>query len=273
MEAYQKQWEFLKNKFESGNLGHAYVFSGVDQAAKKIFAKEFVKLIMGGSIARPDLAIEKEQFPDLLVVTSLGSASSIKNEKDMMEIDVAQIRDVNHFLSYKSYYGGHKMVIMENTERMNQEAQSCFLKTLEEPKGNTLIILLAKNSELLLPTIVSRCQTINFFSGENYQAPPQEKKLLAELLPVLSSELAVKFQYAKKANVEGENFTTILEVLQRYFRNMMLASIGVAKAEVTNAYSVEKLKKIIRFIETLRTQAAVTNINAKLALEILLLEL
>ena len=124
---YAKQWAFLKNKFEAGQLGHAYLFSGPKEANIPAFAKELVKFISGKGIAGSDLAIlaiEKEQFPDLLIVKSQNSGSSLKNEKDMMEIDVAQIRRVNNFLSYKSYYAGYKTVIIENAERMNTEAQN-----------------------------------------------------------------------------------------------------------------------------------------------------
>ena len=266
------QWEFLKGKFEAGQLGHAYLFSGPKESHKEDFAKEFTAFINKG-IGGSDLPIEKEQFPDLLVVKSQNSDSSIKNEKDMMEIDVAQIREVNNFLSLKSYYGGFKTVIIENAERMNTEAQNSFLKTLEEPKGSTLIILISSKPELLLPTIFSRCQTITFFPTQKYSASTEQKKLLQELLPVISSELAIKFQYAKKVNLEGDNFAAILEALQRYFRNEMLVKIGVVKQQEVSSYSLEKLKKIINLIERLHQQMLTANANAKLALEILLMEI
>ena len=151
---YPKQWEFLKNKFEAGptagGLAHAYLFSGQDEAGVKSFVQEFVALVCG-------LKKGVTQYIDLLVVKSENSDSSLKNEKDMMEIDIDQIRAVQQFLSYKSYYGGYKIVIIENAQRMNAQAQNCFLKSLEEPKGKTLIILQSANPEFLLPTIFSRC--------------------------------------------------------------------------------------------------------------------
>jgi len=215
-------------------------------------------------------------FPDLFIVKSANSESSIKNEKDMMEIDVAQIREVNNFLSYKSYYGNCKIVIIENVERMNLEAQSCFLKTLEEPKGKTLIILITKNPEVLLPTIFSRCQTIKFFPFEKYKETQEEQETLQELLSIINSELATKFQYTKRVNLEGDNFNKILEVLQRYFRNLMLIKMGVIKQTSPSQFNncpILRIKNIIRLIETLNTQISTTNASPKLALEILLMEL
>ena len=275
MLSHQRQWEFLRNKFESGCLGHAYLFSGQHGIGKKQFAKELVKLV-SGNIGTWDVAIEKEIFPDLLIIKSQNSESSLKNEKDMMEIDISQIRQLNYFLSYKSYYGGYKTVVIHDAERMNQEAQSCLLKTLEEPKGKTLIILLAQHSELVLPTILSRCQSVAFFPEEKYKESKEEQELLQELLPVLHAELAVKFQYAKKTSGEVEYIDKALKVLQRYFRNILLAKLGVLKEVRVSSeeqYSIEKIQDIIRLIASLHTQLLTTNVNSKLALEILLLEL
>src|SRR6266404_2686361 len=103
---YKKQWEFLKSKFEARQLSHAYLFSGQEVAEISQFAKEFIQLVCPSF----ETVIEKESFPDLLVVKSSNSDSSVKNERDMMEIDVKQIREVNNFLSLKSYYGGYKTV-------------------------------------------------------------------------------------------------------------------------------------------------------------------
>ena len=295
---HKKQWDFLKKKFELGQLAHAYLFSGEEKIGKRTLAKEFVKLInclyhkFDGrefcGMKEKSLEqcqnckmIEKEAYPDLLVVKSVDSESSIKNEKDMMEIDISQMRKVNNFLSYTSYYGGCKTVIIDNAELMNQEAQNCFLKTLEEPKGKTIIILITKNSELLLPTIVSRCQTFAFSPAQKYAQSKEEQGKLQELLGIINSELAIKFQHAKKVNLEGENFNTILKILQRYFRNTMLEKIGVIKKQPANnqavsvaeGYTLKKFKKIITLIETLHMQSMVSNINSKLALEVLLMEI
>lgn len=268
---HQKQWEFLKNKFETGNFSHAYLFSGQDSTVLKLFSKEFVKFI-SKSIAGSDLAIERGSFPDLLVVKSENSESSLKNEKDMMEIDVGQIRGVQSFLSYKSYYGGYKSVIIENADRMNTEAQSCLLKSLEEPKGKTLILLISSQSDVLLATIRSRCQLIKFTSGGVYESTSQEQQILQGLLNVIDAELAIKFLYAKNINVEGNNLNVILEVLQRYFRSLLLIKLGIIKGEV-GSYSLEKIKKSVQSIESIKQQVRRTNVNAKLALEVLLMEL
>ena len=305
LNTYQKQWEFLKNKFEAGQLGHAYLLSGRGQTEKEFFAKEFVKLInclYSNFNDRANLGIKeipcgecqnckmigREGFPDLMIIRSINSESSIKNEKDMMSIETEQIRDTQNFLSYKSYYGGFsarggsafggKAVIIDNAERMTPEAQNCFLKSLEEPKGKTIIFLLAAKTDLLLPTIVSRCQEIKFFQVGKYDLSKEEQEILKDLLNVAGSDLAIKFQYTKNINLEEGNFDKILEILQRYFRDLLLLKMGVISkisvAVPTLHYNTaSKVKEIIKLIENLSHQSRITNINNRLALEIVLLEL
>src|SRR3989344_4907934 len=183
---HQKQWDFLRKKFELEKLSHAYLFVGEEQLGKKKLAKEFVKLINCLS-AQVDLsfeqkpceickncqAIERENYPDALMV-------NLKSDKQ--EIEISQIREALNFLSYKSYYGSFKAVIIDGAEKMNQEAQNCFLKTLEEPKGKTILILISSHPEVLLPTIISRCQIIKFFPFEKYKISPQEQQTLQELV-------------------------------------------------------------------------------------------
>ena len=315
---HQKQWNFLKKKFESDQLAHAYLFSGEEKIGKKTLAKEFVKLInclgLGQKpcgICRNCQIIERENYPDVLMV-------NLKDDKQ--EIEILQIREALNFLSYKSYYGSFKAVIVDGAEKMNQEAQSCFLKTLEEPKGKTILILISSHPEMLLDTISSRCQTIKFYSVNQKeieshlvkigakekmaqtlsgfcQGKPgravdlflnpdkleKERKALQELVKVINSDLAEKFQYTKKINLDGNNLKGVLEILERYLRYVLFLKTGVANLtqqdyfpEVVGNfknYSVLKIKEILKLLETINTQTSLTNASPKLALEILLMKM
>ncbi len=260
---HKKQWEFLKKKHALNQLAHAYLFTGAEGIGKKMLILEFAESI--GC-----------KFPDLLIIESINSESSIKNKRDSLEIDIDQIREVQKFLSYKSYNGGYKIIIVDNAERMNAEAQDCFLKTLEEPKGNTLLVLISSKPDMLLPTIFSRCQTLKFFKPKdlpkNSEKIEREQKILKDLLPVLNSSLAEKFKYVKSLDFssqggsafggEQQKLGEILEVLQKHFREILLTD-----------YSNKKVKNIINLIEDLNNKFIFTNVNPKLALEILLMEL
>jgi DNA polymerase III delta prime subunit len=270
---HHRQWQFLTDKFEAGQLAHAYLFSGGSSANLLAFAREFAKFLDCPEVKKPCgrcqacKLIEKESFPDVMVVRSARSESSVKNEKDQMEIDISQIRAANAFLSYTSYYGGYKILIIEDADRMNLESQHAFLKTLEEPKGKALVVLLSSVPARLLPTVLSRCQQLQFSAADGL--PAQDR----DLTVVLRSGLTEKFRYAKQANLEGSHFTELLAALERHVRGLMLQKVGVEAAQESVPYSLEKLRQVISLIERLRDLAARTNINEKLALEVLLMEL
>ncbi len=281
---HKKQWNFLKSKFDSNQLSHAYLFTGPREIGKKEFAVEFSKLLNCVSEGNKPcqkcancLAIEKNSFPDFIVISA-----SERDEKfgDGGEIKISQIRQVNNFLNYKSYYGSYKIVVIEGAENMNQEAQSCFLKTLEEPKGKTLIILISSKPDMLLPTILSRCQVVKYSKPKGFTADPErikkEQELLGNLIPLLDSSLADKFKYAKSIDFQKQNLENILEAIQSHFRNQLLIKFGVIEGGnilESKKHSVEKIVDIINLAGEIGHKLLFTNINSKLALEVLLIEL
>ncbi|MCX6723385.1 MAG: hypothetical protein NT094_04985 [Candidatus Staskawiczbacteria bacterium] len=295
--SHKKQREFLKNKIELNQLSHAYLFSGQKDIGKKDFALELAKFL-------------ECNFPDLMIIgeankkdEKFGDGGPARNAFGIAdaggEIKISQIREIQNFLSYKSYNGGFKIVVVNEADKMNQEAQSCFLKTLEEPKGQTLLMLISSKPDMLLPTILSRCQTIKFFkqnnSPINSEKLEKEQKLLKDLLPIISSNFAEKFKYVKAidfparnashsdAGGEKQNISEIIEVLQKYLRHLLMVKIGVDKPESKDLpvqagtnfqkYSVDDLKRILNLVEDISRKLSFTNASPKLALEILLMEL
>lgn len=262
MTGHQKQWEFLKRKLESSQLSHSYLFAGNAGLGKKDFSKEFSEFV--GC-----------KFPDLMVVEPVEGK----------EIPISKIREVQNFLAYKSYNGGFKVVVINEAEKMNQEAQSCFLKTLEEPKGKTMLILISSRPDMLLPTIFSRCQIVKFF-GRPVVAPEKlndQNKIIAELLGVINSNLSEKFKYAKSQDFDQNKLGKILEAMQKYFRYLLFLKTGIGgqkehrvlpKApQILQNYSVSKIKEDIKLMEDINSKLTFTNINPKLALEILLINI
>ncbi|MDD4083612.1 MAG: hypothetical protein PHD05_09550, partial [Sphaerochaetaceae bacterium] len=238
---HKKQWEFLKNKFEMGQLSHAYLFAGPREIGKKNLAFEFIKLL--NCIGKIDESkkpcdrctncqmINKCTFPDLMVISSLNKKDP--NYGDGGEIKISQIREAQDFLNYKSYYGSFKSVIVNDAENMNTEAQNCFLKTLEEPKGRTLLVMTSSKPEMLLPTIISRCQTLKFFKTsdlpENSERLIREKNILENLVPIFNSDFSKKFKYTKDIDFDKQDFGEILEVILKYLRYMLLVELGIEK--------------------------------------------
>jgi len=106
-------------------------------------------------------------------------------------IRVSAIREIKRKLSLSSFSNQTRVILISEAEKMNTEAANAFLKTLEEPNPNTLIILTTSNPNLILDTIKSRCQVIKFspipediitnFLVNKYNIEENNAKIIASL--------------------------------------------------------------------------------------------
>jgi len=287
---HQKQWQFLKRAAESGKFSHAYLFSGPEKIGKRTVALEFVKLICGkDALAR--------EHPDLIFISP--------EEK---EIQISQIRKLSWKLSLKPYSAPLKVALIDKAHCLNQEAQNSLLKTLEEPKGEALLILITENPQILFPTIISRCEIIKFNPVENseiekylkkqeigqqrlkeiinlaagkpgaaidfLQNPEKleaQKKLKEKLTEIIQSELFLRFQYAKALSDDSVNLKEVLEVWLSFLREALISKIK--GKESLKDYSIPQLKNALERIQTTNYLISTTNVNRRLALEVLLMHL
>jgi DNA polymerase-3 subunit delta' len=107
------------------------------------------------------------------------------------EISIDQIREVQHSSSLPPFEGKYKVFIINGAELLSTEAANCLLKTLEEPVGGVIFILLTTNGTLLPATVVSRCQQLELHPlppsqveavlGERRGVEPKKAELLARL--------------------------------------------------------------------------------------------
>jgi DNA polymerase-3 subunit delta' len=93
----------------------------------------------------------------LLAADSHPDAHLVRIEEDAQQIKVQQVRELIEQLSFKSYRGGFKVGVIEGAETLNVNGANAFLKTLEEPTQDTLLILTARRTHRLPATVASRC--------------------------------------------------------------------------------------------------------------------
>jgi DNA polymerase-3 subunit delta' len=98
-------------------------------------------------------------------------AHTVRLLEDAQQIKVDQIRELIDTLALSSYRGGYKVAVVESAEALNVSGANAFLKTLEEPAGRTLLILIARPSHRLPATIASRCLRLQL------RPPPREEGL------------------------------------------------------------------------------------------------
>jgi DNA polymerase-3 subunit delta' len=310
---HKKQIEFLNKSVEADRLSHAYLFCGPDKVGKKNAALEWISKIFKSEIR------EGKAHPDFFFVKANEETNNIKIE---------QVRDLIWRLSLKPVVAPLKAAVIDNAHLMTADSQNCLLKTLEEPGGQTLIILIAHNPRLLLSTVVSRCETVRFnfvssdevgghlkkeFGGNpgladleeiirlsfgrpgravDFITDPKELEKwqteIKDLSRAVSGGLGERFKYVKNIS-EGKKIEEILEIWSFYFRGLMLEALkgkenagfeaaGSPKAfefskTKTNPYSLAKIVGIIKKIQQLVYVLSATNVNEKLALEALMLEI
>lgn len=148
----------LIKSINSNQVSHCYIFEGPKGMGKYDLALIFAQsLLCENFVSDPCnkcsscIKINSENHPDLHIINS--DETTIKRE----EID-GLIESVYK----KPYESDKKVYIIKDAHEMTAQAANTFLKTLEEPPGDAVIILLTYNANLLLPTIVSRCQTVKF---------------------------------------------------------------------------------------------------------------
>ena len=285
---HQKIWQFLNNSARQDKLSHAYLFSGEEKLGKKTLAFEFAKLVLKEDIT-------KKQHPDFIFVAP-----------ERKEIQIPQIRECIWRLSLKPSVANFKIAVIDQAHCLNQEAQNCLLKTLEEPRGRTLIFLVSEQPERLLTTIISRCQTLKFrpvlkeeikkylktqdipenqiqeilvisegrpgLAIDLLKSPNRlkdQKALTSDFVKAANSDLASRFQYAENLAKEPSYLKETLDVLLRYFRQMLISDVTKVSQQ---KYPLEKLKNIVRIIQETNFLISSTNVNPRLALEILMME-
>lgn len=119
--------------------------------------------------------VEERVHPDLLW---------LEPQKRSRAISIEQIRQLDARFSMTSYSGGWKSAVLVSAERMTDEAANAFLKTLEEPAGRSLFLLVTESPGAFLPTIVSRCQTVSIQDPEGAGEEVDDKWVTA-LLDIL----------------------------------------------------------------------------------------
>lgn len=176
--------EVLARMLRSGRVPHALLFHGPEGVGKRTIAERFAASILcetpGPEAAACGrctacLRVAHGNHPDLLVTTRLPKSAA----KDAASVDddepetgesgdlkawivVEQIRALTEHAAYAPREGKSRIFLVDPADRMNPAAQNALLKTLEEPPGRAVIILVAARPHVLFSTVRSRCFQLGF---------------------------------------------------------------------------------------------------------------
>lgn len=157
----------LQKSLEAGSVSHAYMFIGPAHSGKMTLAMDLARALNCEDIARPCGQCEPcRKITDLkhadVQVVGIAADDPSTESKSKTEISIEQIRQIQHTASLPPFEGKYRLYIIENAESLSVEAANALLKTLEEPESKVVFILLVTDSSLLLETVVSRCQPVEF---------------------------------------------------------------------------------------------------------------
>ncbi|MFG6333205.1 MAG: DNA polymerase III subunit delta [Lachnospiraceae bacterium] len=218
----------MKHAIEMNKVSHAYILSGEKGSGKKLLAGLFAQT----------LQCQKRGTEPCMECRSCKQEMN-RNQPDIIRvvhekpntISVEEIRtQVNGDIMIKPYSSPYKIYIIDEAEKLSVQAQNALLKTIEEPPVYAVILLLTTNAGILLPTIRSRCVTLDL----KPVAPGVLKEyLMRELeIPEYRANICTAFAQgnvgkAKRLALSGE-FSEMLEHavhLVKYIQDMEVADI------------------------------------------------
>ena len=162
---HEALWQRLTRALDEERLAHALLFAGPPGIGKALLARR-----LAGRVACTATAGERPcgecpgcrqviagSHPDLLAI---GAPDRTGKETRKKEIGIDRARELKRFAQLHAVAAPRKMALVDDADRLSLAAQNAMLKTLEEPPGQALIILVTAGPGALLPTVRSRCQRV-----------------------------------------------------------------------------------------------------------------
>ncbi|MDS4027679.1 MAG: DNA polymerase III subunit delta' [Candidatus Contendobacter sp.] len=210
-------WWRLQQRRVAGRLPHALLLAGPAGLGKGLFAR---RLARAGLCDHPDTegeACGQCRSCRLFRAGSHPDYNVVQPAEDGKVIKVDQIRELCAFLGYTTQYGGYKIALLEPADRLNVHAANCLLKTLEEPPGNCLLLLVTAQPARLPATVRSRCQKLGFEPPAPAVAIPWLAARVADgLEPAVLLDIAGGAPLAALAQADGERWRRRRELFECY---------------------------------------------------------
>ncbi|HEY7181193.1 MAG TPA: DNA polymerase III subunit delta' [Blastocatellia bacterium] len=283
----QRNKEILQRLLKNGRVNSTLIFAGPDGVGKRQFALSFAKAVncqKAPAGAYAPVAIDScDECSVCRRIDAGGYGDVAVIRPDGQFIKIAQTREMTEEVYYRPREGRQRFFIVDEADRLREEAANSLLKTLEEPPATSTIILLTARPDALLLTVRSRAQRLNFgalsvaemekYLAENYPRPApdtallarvtegrmgqanaidlsvyrQERRTLIELLELLASGND-RHRLLKAAEYLGkkerEDFERELALILSLLRDLFMLAAGRGAGAVVNIDVVDRLSPL-----------------------------
>lgn len=298
IEGQPRAVELLRRALASDRVAHAYAFIGPAGSGRTTAALAFAQAILCSGVREPgadrgwpeaDTArlrtacgrcracalVAARQHPDLHVVVPTPPE---KNPRGPRAIRIDALRELERQAALKPAMARAKVFILDDADRMTGESPQAFLKTLEEPPAQTVLILVLSRARAVPATVLSRCQLVRFAPRQDEAARTHRREARAILDQVRSEGMAALL--ARSDRLERERAEGLVDAYWTLCRDLLLARSGAppgllggaeepeALAREAEAWSLEALLATIELCREARVALAV-NVSPRLTLEVL----
>src|SRR5437867_6269972 len=194
--------EYLRRAHQQSRLAHAYLITGPPGSGKQLLAADLASLVNG----TPATDVFSAKAREIFVA---------RPESKSRRIVIEQIRDLEHALQMRAVYARRKVAIIPDADRLQPQAANAFLKTLEEPPKDSLLLLLSALPEALPETILSRCIAIPLAPHDERESKTAEEEKLVELLQQFVREQKWDIQYAYRL---AQEFQRLLRAIREQIK-------------------------------------------------------
>ncbi len=185
--------QLLQRSLTRGRLGHAYLFSGDQLEELEALARTLAKTLNCQNPVRIDNGPAYDCCDECLSCRKIDSATHAdihwaRPESKSRIITVEQMRELMREVQLKPTEATHKVAVIAGADRLNPQAANAFLKTLEEPPANSVLILLSTEPSRILETILSRCLRLNCYGDGRRELASAEAQWLEKFGTLAAGE-------------------------------------------------------------------------------------
>lgn len=291
---HSRSINLLQKSIENNSISHSYLFEGEDGIGKKLVAKIFAKTLLckeGQTTPCNKCSscrkIDNDSHPDLIIISP---------EKGM--IRKPQIDEMIKNATKLPFESERKIFIIDDSHTMNIESKNAILKTLEEPASFINIILISSNPDNLLPTILSRVESIKFFPikideienylTNNYKLDDNKAKFIARftkgaigkcitiaedesffenreevidiIVGLINGDLSKAFSSNDFFEENKENINEILDIFTYFFRDILIYK-NLQNTDLIVNVDKEDILSQARFMEDIKINEVIQSIE------------